>query len=161
VTWQIYKTMALPYSRTVGPFVSESDVARCYAATPAGALMAAAQISARCALAGQWRAVIEQQVVPGPGRDAFIRLNERDQRTESNHPGDPGQIAGFRFMSYSPHMAVIQLVTRLHSGELLESMLTVRRQDGDWRLEIPLNGNLAGRRHSIPSLHGYIPWVGV
>ena len=43
ITWQLYQTVALPYSNTAGPMIVDGGVARCYAHDPLGALLAASQ----------------------------------------------------------------------------------------------------------------------
>ncbi|GAA2427067.1 hypothetical protein GCM10010191_44780 [Actinomadura vinacea] len=161
VAWQIYKTVALPYSRTAGPLVLEGEIARCYAPTPAGALIAAAQISTRSAFSDEWRAVTERQVVPGPGRDAFIKEFGRTRPGNSIKPGSLGQIAGFKFISYSQHAAEIELVMRFFTGRMSANALTVKWSGSDWQLEFSSNGSTDAQGRTIPSLDGYILWGGV
>ncbi|MGH3848049.1 MAG: hypothetical protein ACRDS0_42590, partial [Pseudonocardiaceae bacterium] len=119
VRWELYQRVALPYSATAGPQTINGSVARGYAHTPTGALIAAAQIPSRSLLSpgDSWRQVVEQQVMPGPGRDRFIQL--RSQITTDDTP-DPrlGQIAGFRFITYTPEIAVIQLATKFTNGHM-------------------------------------------
>jgi hypothetical protein len=159
VTWQVFNGAALPVSRTAGPLVIEEGVARCYAHTPVGALMAAAQISARYIFASDWRTVTERQVMPGPGRDAYLRLRGTKPGGPAA-PGGLGQFAAFRFVTYSPQAAVVQFVMRYSTGQQASTVLTVR-WDGDWKLELQPDGTPNPPPQQTTSLEGFTPWGGV
>ncbi|WP_125264873.1 hypothetical protein [Streptomyces alboflavus] len=161
VTWELFRTMALPASKTSGPAVEDGDVARCYARTPTGALMAAAQISIRAYLAQDWRTVMKEQTY-GDARDGFIR--ERAKKEEKDpppppEPGELGQFAGFRFVTYDRNTAVVELVTRFSDpGVLQVSTVTVQWRDGDWRYQI---SDTHAQPKAVDSLDGYAAWGGV
>ncbi len=162
VTWSLFQGVALPSSPTAGPTRTEGAVHAGYSLTPEGALLAAAQIGARHLITPRegWRQVVQQQVVPGPGRDAFVRA--RAQVTTDQVPaGTYGQIAGFRFVTYSPDTAVIQLVTRFRNGNLQVSTPTLRWVNGDWKLQLQPDGSASPTVQSVSSLAGFVPWGGV
>ncbi|MFF0728731.1 hypothetical protein [Streptomyces sp. NPDC004134] len=159
-TWSLYEGVALPASEQAGPAVADADVARCYARTPVGALLATSQISVRYLAARDWRKVTRTQTV-GPGRDAY--LAERAEAEESAPPTGPeggahGQIAGFRFVTYTGTTAVIQTVWRFPDGRMQAATTTVLWQEGDWRLEYPAAPAAAT---PVDSLAGYAEWGGV
>lgn len=159
VNWSLYKTVALPASRAAGPLINEGDVARCYAHTPTGALIAATQISLRVSAADDYVRVITTQVAPGPGRDKMLGL--RDQApTLRVTPGEAAQIAGFRFIAFTPQTAVVQLANRGPSGGMGVFTITVV-WDGDWKLLAQPDGQAGPPPARISSLHGYVPWGGV
>jgi hypothetical protein len=162
VQWQLYQRVALPYSATAGPHIIDGAIARGYAHTPTGALIAAIQIPARSLLSPGigWRQVVEQQVMPGPGRDRYRQL--RGQVTMDGPP-DPRltQIAGFRFVTYTPDLAVIQFVSKSSSGQLQVTTGTVQWSGGDWKQLLQPDGSLSPTAQVIPDLTGMVAWSGV
>lgn len=163
VTWELFRTMALPSSKASGPAVIEGDVARCYAHTPTGALLAAAQISTRSALAEDWQTVMKRQAYG----DALGELMKKRAAAEKKapapdpEPGELGQLAGFRFVTYSKTFAVIELVTRFNQPEFLQvSTVTLRwsPKADDWQYEV---SHAHAQPKSVDSLAGYVKWGGV
>lgn len=161
ITWNIYDTVALPFSTQYGPEYVDGDVARCYAHNPIGALIAGTQIVSRLALASDWKAVLEQQVMPGEGMANYLAQQSSGSNVGSNQPGDYAQIAGFQIASYTSTTAVIDLVTRTPQGGLSVSTLTVDWYQGDWRLSLLPSGATNPPPTAISSLYGYITWGGV
>jgi hypothetical protein len=159
VTWSLYKSIALPSSPSAGPMIVEpSGVARCYAHTPLGALIALDQISTRASFASDWRRVVSEQVMPGPGRDAFVR--NRAKATLDGTETGFGQIVAIRFVVYSPQLAVIQEVSRGADGSAGVYTLTVA-WDGDWKLQPQEDGSVSTPGQDVASLDGFMPWSGV
>ncbi|MGH3631145.1 MAG: hypothetical protein ACRDRL_27340 [Sciscionella sp.] len=162
VRWELYQRVALPYSATAGPQTIDGAVARGYAHTPTGALIAAFQIGARELLSpgDSWRQVVQQQVVPGPGRDRYTQV--RSQVT-TDGPPDPRltQIAGFRFVTYTPEIAVIQVVSKSNSGALQITTATVQWVDDDWKQVLQPDGSESPTVQAIPDLTGMVAWSGV
>ncbi|MEU1132627.1 hypothetical protein ABZ383_22660 [Streptomyces sp. NPDC005900] len=163
VTWELFRTMALPSSKASGPAVTEGDVARCYARTPTGALLAAAQISTRSMLAEDWQSVMWRQTY-GDAREELIKersaLEKKDPAPDPE-PGELGQLAGFRFVTYSNSLAVIELVTRFNQPEILQASTVTLRwspKADDWQYEI---SRAYAQPKSVDSLAGYVKWGGV
>ncbi|MFJ4418805.1 hypothetical protein [Streptomyces sp. NPDC088925] len=162
VDWDLEGPVILPSSPSTGParIDERAGIARCYAHSPAGALVAAAQIGARYIVAPDWKRVMEEQTY-GPGRDEMIKARGEFMRTAppaSPVPGELGQIAGYQVVTYSPDTAVFQLVVRFDTGELQESTATVRWEDGDWRYQLP---EKSGVPQTVPDLDGYHVWGGI
>ena len=159
VTWALYDTVAVPFSKKAGPALVGEGLARCYARTPVGALLATSQISVRYLAADDWLEVTRAQTV-GAGRDAYIADRTKAERTAAPDPGGGahGQIAGFRFVTHSGTTAVIQIVWRFPDGRMQAATTTVLWQDGDWRLEYPADPPAPT---PVDSLAGYTPWGGV
>jgi len=162
VTWALFQGVALPTSSTSGPLRVAGPVYAGYAHTPTGALLAANQIGIRHVLTpgAGWRQVLQQQVLPGAGRDAFSK-NRAKVTTIDMVPGTLGQLAGFRFVTYSPDVAVIQLVSRFSTGTLQLTTSTVRWANGDWRLQLQPDGGTSPTAQRVDSLSGFVPWGGV
>jgi len=159
VTWYLYDGVALPSSKKSGPAVTDKNVARCYAHSPVGALLAASQISVRYLAADDWRKVTRTQTV-GPGRDFYISQRAKAEKKDPTEPnsGAHGQIAGFKFVTYNATTAVLQTVWRFSDGRMQAATTTMLWRDGDWRLEYPAD---PAKPVPLDSLAGYVEWGGV
>jgi len=161
ITWQLYQTVALPYSKTAGPMAVNGGVARCYAHDPLGALLAASQIPYRYLISPDWRQVVQLQVMPGEGRDAYVAERSKVTGTGGNQPGDYNQLAGFKFVTYSPAVAVIEIASKNDSGALQAGPVTVDWSDGDWKLQLQTDGSSSAQELPVTSLVGFGTWSGV
>ena len=161
VTWEDFQGVSLPTSRTDGPSRIDGPVHAGYSRTPTGALLAAAQIRVRAlATPGvpDLLRVVDEQFAPGPGKAAYRELISTV--TDTSPPtGGYTQYVGFRYLSYTPDLAVISLAARGGSGVLRASTATVRWLDGDWRLEKAADGQEPGQ--VLQDTAGYVPWSGV
>jgi len=159
VTWSLYHGVALPSSKAAGPAVPGPDVARCYAHTPVGALLASSQIGVRYLAAEDWRAVTRAQTV-GAGRDTYLaRRAAAEQTAAPDQEGTAhGQIAGFRFVTYHSTEAVIDTVWRFPDGRMQAAGTTVLWREGDWLLEYP---TAPPAPTPVDSLAGYVAWGGM
>lgn len=159
VQWAIFRTAALPQSKAAGPAVTERDLTRCYAHTPTGALIAAVQISTRSMLASNWDEVWEKQTY-GPDKDAALKQLRAQFGSGSLGdpvPGELGQVAGFRFVTYNDDTAVIDLLMRYSDGSLQVGPQTIRWHNGDWQVEINENA----QRRNVQSAAGFVSWGGI
>ncbi|MFG3253215.1 hypothetical protein [Streptomyces sp. NPDC048172] len=159
VKWTLYDGVALPSSEEAGPAVADKNVARCYARTPVGALLAASQISVRYLAADDWRLVTRTQTV-GAGREPYIAQRTAAEKKGSGDPerGAHGQLAGFKFVTYNDTTAVLQTVWRFSDGRMQAATTTMLWRDGDWRLEYPADPAAPA---PVDSLAGYTEWGGV
>ncbi|MEU4924619.1 hypothetical protein AB0G29_35360 [Streptomyces parvus] len=159
--WELTRTVALPVSETAGPARVDGDVARCYAHSPTGALIAAAQISARYVVAEDWARVVKEQTY-GAGQQPLLEQRTAYEKTAepvAPVPGELGQVAGFQFVTYTPQTAVLQLVNRFgDSGVMQATTITLRWHKGDWQMELP---DVAPPQRTVDDLTGYVPWGGV
>jgi hypothetical protein len=161
VTWELFEGVALPTSRTDGPTRTDGPVHAGYSRTPTGALLADAQITYRSLVdpdLASLRQVAQVQLVDGPGKTAYLNLLGQ---LEENEPPATGyaQIVGFRFITFTPDLAVISLATRGNSGAIQVSTDTLRWVDGDWKLDLPASG--LQQPQVVQDLSGYVPWSGV
>ena len=154
--WELVGTTAAPSVQNHGPGEVEEDGFRyCFAHTPEGALLAAANFGAMASDPALSVAAREHYVAPGPGRDAAV----------SGPPatGDSGisvQIAGFRMASYANDEATVDLAIRASNGALASQVVDLVWLDGDWKVEAAADGQSAARMTQIPDLTGYILWSG-
>jgi hypothetical protein len=163
ITWQLWDGIALPFSKTAGPEVVTGDIARCYAHTPVGALLAGVQIQYRFLLSSHWKAIAEKQLMPGPGRDALLRVAAQAAAT-STPPAPDGtyaQVAGYLFVTYTPQTAVIDIVTRSDAGAFQEAAVTVDWSDDDWKVAVQPTGQFTTPAEPLSSIAGYVMWGGV
>lgn len=172
VKWTLYQGVAGPVSAHGPLVITEGGLARCFERSPAGALTAAWQISTRFVLASDWEKVLDRQVVAGPGREVF-RAQRAQVRLRPEDVGSYGQLAGFRFASYTPEVATIQLVSRFSAGAMQVNTVTVvwsggekdgekdGGKGGDWRLQLQKDGSISPSVTPVSSVAGFIPWAGV
>ncbi|WP_029212107.1 hypothetical protein [Arsenicicoccus bolidensis] len=157
-TWTLVGTTAAPAIEGQGPGKIDEDGYRsCYARTPTGALVAAANLLAmgsQAALLGQ--KMTERSTVPGPGRDAA--LNQPPASADSS--GVRIQIAGYRVLKYDGLSAEIDVAMRTSNGAVAAQALTLRWVDGDWKIQLAPTGDLPAPMTQLPSLAGYIMWSG-
>ena len=160
VTWSIVNTVAVPTSSSAGPLQTSGLVARCYAHTPRGALMAAVNLFYRVAVEAPQVTVVQEQVVPGAGATALE--NQLKTVTDPIQAGELAQLAGYRIVSYTPDTTVITLVNgSVQSNTLKASDVTVQWSGGDWKLVVGPDGSISGPGTSITSLAGYTAFGGV
>ncbi|WTX00842.1 hypothetical protein OG216_46230 (plasmid) [Streptomycetaceae bacterium NBC_01309] len=163
IVWEEYRGLALPSSPLSGPVKLEGTVARCFARTQTGALLAATQISSRAVLGVDWRSVVERQLVPGPGAEAHVKKMEGLAGTDAARSGSDVagllQPAGFRVLTYTADQATVALVYGSELGRRLQSMLcTVVWTSGDWFLQPEPNGEIGALVQRPDSLEGFVPW---
>ena len=161
VGWQLYQGVALPVSATDGPLRVDGPVHAGYTRTPTGALLAASQIGMRYVITPEvtgLRQVIDQQIVDDDGRTALLALYSR--LTSNNQPaGGYAQYTAFRYLSWTPDMAVISLATKDANGVLQVGTDTLRWVDGDWRIALPPSG--LQQPQVVQDLTGFVSWRGV
>lgn len=159
LTWQLFEGVPLPFSATAGPKTVDGPVYAGYERSPVGALVAATQLGTRYLLTpgDGWREVVDRQVLPGLGRDTFVR--NRAAVDGQDPPGTYGQPAGFRVVTFSPDVAVIQQATRFAmTGTLQVTTSTVKWVNGDWRLELQPDGGSSATAQAVADLDGFVVW---
>ncbi|MGA4543112.1 hypothetical protein ACPA54_24285 [Uniformispora flossi] len=166
VTWSLYHQSLLPMSATAGPARADGDAVRCFAHTPVGALLAAAQVTTRYSFSDDWQLVMDRSLAPGPERDAARTARTAAEAAASASPrantgtgGTVMQLAGFKFVSYTEDTAVIQMMRATDGGLHMSSALyTIKWVEGDWRLQLQTGGKPAAMVQEESSLSGFVPW---
>jgi hypothetical protein len=136
-------------SGSAGPRVLTDTTSAGFAPTPEGALIAAVHISRRLGTGptdAARTAHIETNFLPSEHRDLLVaRFTGPD--FESAPRGVPNPLVGYVYRSYAGEEAVISLVVGnagAGSGTVpfYAITYTLRRRDGDWRMEAPPGGSL-------------------
>ncbi|MFG2882155.1 hypothetical protein ACGFYV_07485 [Streptomyces sp. NPDC048297] len=157
-SWKADGTGLVPVSKTAGPLKFDGPVWSCYAHTPMGAVLAAQAITDHFNYPG-WRTVVDRQVVPGAGRDALIasRAGEEDKPTSGQ--ADPGGYAGFTVLSYNRQEATVMILVRgPNAGTYGAASMTVRWQDGDWKVVPDTDGTIYSGTSQVSGTNGFVTW---
>jgi hypothetical protein len=156
VQWSLVGAVAAPHIEGVGPMeVSTNGVPRCFAATPSGAVLAAANyIAFGSGRPDHGAELAASAIAPGLGQKAAI---EAAGAASSATPVTV-QIAGYRLDRYGPEWTDVALVVRTDNGAYASGDLVLKWIQGDWKLIAdPGTGQLADLR-AIASLGGFTPW---
>lgn len=156
-TWTLVGTTAAPAVEGQGPGTIDSDGFRsCYARTPTGALVAAANYTAIGSYDPLRQRFYEEATVPGPGRDVLL-----GKPSTGSSGGDVRvQIAGFRVLRYDGDQADIDLAFRTSKGAIGGAVLNLQWSGGDWKIRVADDGSELSPVVQLPSIAGYIPWSG-
>ena len=156
-TWALVGTTAAPSIKDQGPGKVEQDSYRsCYARTPTGALVAAANYAAVGSYGPLRKKFYEQATVPGPGRDALLAK----PIPGAGNGGTRVQIAGFRLLRYDGKTADVDLAFRTANGAMGAMVFNLQWSGGDWKIRIADDGSELSPVTQIPSLNGYVLWSG-
>lgn len=159
--WELVGTVAAPTDpSTVGPAVVDptTGLRTCFARDPLGALYASVNFLASITDPDQLRAAMTTLTSPGPGQDTVLAQLAADS-------GGVGagatryQVAGFTFLSYSGTTAVLSVAIQAGGG-YAGVPVTLQWEDGDWKVQLPPDGDYASRATQLPNLTGYAPWAG-
>jgi hypothetical protein len=161
VVWRLVDGAALPFSAADGPRSTAGGVASGFGHSPAGALLACVQTTFRIGnIDPAAQAGVVRAMVIGAGQPGL--LASRPAAALAVRP----QMAGFRYLSYTPGEAVISLAWRVTdvaggTARFLDvGELDMVWSDGDWRLvedggQPPLPTTLDA------GLTGFVPFAGV
>ncbi|BCK67376.1 hypothetical protein Srufu_013290 [Streptomyces libani subsp. rufus] len=156
--WKPDGTSLVPMSKSAGPLKFDGPVWYCFAHTPMGAVLAVHAITDHFGYP-RWREVVERQLVPGPGRDAFIA--ERSRQTEKPGSGqlEGGGYAGFSVLAYNKKEATVMVLVRMPNAEQYGSLsATVRWQDGDWKVLPDSHGAVYSGGSHVDGTNGFVTW---
>ncbi len=157
--WELVGTMAAPTAPdTHGPGRVDDGLRSCYAHSPTGALYAAVNFVAMTTAPERREAAVRELAANGPGRDAALTAIKREGEQRAGGTGT--QVAGFTFLNYGTETAVVDLAFRTSSAAYVHMPLSVRWQDGDWKVVFPDDGDLGHAIKPLPDLTGYVLWAG-
>jgi hypothetical protein len=176
VKWTDYSGLVhLPASPNDGPRDLSNGLARGFARTPLGALLAAVNIAVRAnAVWGPtvFEATIKHQVVGGDAdtmltamRQTYEELRRQAGVAQGAPLGRPVvQIEAYRWQGYTPLEATVDMVTaRRGDDDLIYRMATriqVRWDTGDWRVLAPPGGAWGSAATPVDSTDGYTAFTG-
>jgi hypothetical protein len=149
--WTLVGHIAAPSVPGVGPGVVEQGDRRCYAHSPLGALLAAANFLPTTGAATDARLGMDHYA-PGKLRDIYAH-----QPSSQIDPNTSIQTLGFRVNVLNRDAVDVQLALRV-DGTLGYVTLPMRWSvPGDWRVQL-LSAQEPLAAGSLGSLSGYIPW---
>lgn len=123
-----------PEAESIGPLV-DSPLRSCFEHSAEGALYSSAwtlvQINDP-----EVRDIALDELLTGPGHEA-AKKSLRDSKTR--HGESSFHIAGYRYLSYSPQRATIQLMVQTSSGDYRSMDMVMVWENNDWRLHVPQN----------------------
>lgn len=155
--WTLVGTTAAPSVEGQGPGKIDDDGYRsCYARTPTGALLAAANYAAMGSSTPLRKKFYEEGIVPGPGRDILLG----EPVGESGGSGNTVQIAGFRILRYDGNQADVDIALRTSRGAKAAVVTHLEWSDGDWKMRLTDEGKPISPVVQIPNLSGYLLWSG-
>lgn len=153
--WSPLGASFVPSQADVGPGVIEPDgFRRCFAPSPAGAVMAAANFVIQGSASVDLRLrLAADATVPGPGRDAALAAIGMGGSTNNSV-----QIAAYRVDEVDVREALITVVVRTADGRLIQGSVPLAWFDGDWKLVVdPLTGAYTVLS-PVANLGGTTPW---
>jgi hypothetical protein len=123
-----------------------------------GAVLASYDILAAVA-SPHWKTVAEQQILPGPGQQAFIKAGD-SQKYQTPQPGSIAQPVGFQIVSYTPQQATVSALAEDGSSQYQAAQTTVAWSGGDWKLVVTPGGSTGPDPQLVSSSAGFVLWGG-
>ncbi|GIG26411.1 hypothetical protein [Cellulomonas denverensis] len=159
VTWELVGTTLAPKDPAAGPGLQDDDgLRRCFARTPLGALLAAANIMASGSSPALVTPLTDRLSAPGPGRDAA--LADLAGRVTVGDSTIRYEIAGFTMSAYDGRNASVDVVIRASNQALLAQMIDLTWVEGDWKVALADDGQMRTPMGAVQSLAGYTAWDG-
>lgn len=154
--WETVGTMSAPTLEEAGPGVTDDNgVRQCYALSPEGAVLAAANVLAMGTDPDLVQPMNEVMLAEGEGRDAVLADLEgqapggQDMRT---------QVEGFNLLGYGPNHARVDLAMEGSTGVFASVTTDLVWEDGDWKVRLNTEGQPIIPVAQIPDASGYITW---
>ncbi len=153
--WSLVGTIAAPTVEGQGPGLIEDDGFRsCFAHTPTGAVVAAANLAAMGSYAPLRPRFDREALAPGPGRDAVLAK----PRPQGGTDGVRLQLAGFRLLRYTGAQADLDLALLASTGQMFGFTFFLEWAEGDWKARMADDGSDLSSVSPISSLAGYVAW---
>lgn len=155
--WELVGSVAAPTAvKSIGPGVVTDGLRSCYARSPLGALYAATSFLATTSEPNLRLPAVRDLAAKGEGRDKALDL------ITGSDPGPATggvQFAGFTFLNWDADSSVIDVALRT-GGNVGHLPVSLRWEDGDWKVIFPPTGEIYDAIAPLPNLTGYIPWSG-
>jgi hypothetical protein len=153
--WALVGTIAAPSVPGQGPGLVEKDGFRsCFAHTPTGAVVAAANLAALGSYPPVRARFNEQALAPGPGRDAVLAK----PAAQGGSDGPRLELVGFQLLRYTGDQADVDLALRSSTGSLLGFTGYLTWAEGDWKVRLADDGSDLSSVSPISALDAYLPW---
>ena len=153
--WALVGTIAAPSVPGQGPGLVDDDGFRsCFAHTPTGAVVAAANLAALGSYPPVRARFNEQALAPGAGRDAVLAKPAAQGASD----GPRLELVGFQLLRYTGQQADVDLALRTSTGSLLGATVYLTWAEGDWKVRLADDGSDLSSVSPISSLDAYVPW---
>jgi hypothetical protein len=154
--WTLSGSIAAPSIPGVGPGIVDGHDRRCYAHSPLGATLAAANYVAMAGLPNGALTAAQAlgHLAPGHVRDVYA-----NQPTPNITPTERFQIEGVRDDVVDPDNVTVTLAVRTNAGVWASWSLPMTFMNGDWRVRL-LSVQEPYIIAQLASLDGYITWSG-
>lgn len=153
--WALVGTIAAPSVPGQGPGLVEKDGFRsCFARTPTGAVVAAANLAALGSYPPVRDRFNEQALAPGPGRDAVLAKPAAQGASD----GPRLELVGVQLLRYTGDQADVDLALRTSTGSLLAATVYLTWAEGDWKARVADDGSDLSSVSPISTLDAYLPW---
>jgi hypothetical protein len=152
VTWQAVGTMTAPQSPTLGPQHVKNGINICFAHNPSGALLAACNLWAEGTTDISERQVFDQLAIDVPS-------SVSTEPAVNDNPQAGGiQVAGYKYDSYSPTEAMLEIVLRHDQGGLSAVQTPMRWTGNDWKYVFPPEGPISASLNGAQVQPPYVAW---
>ncbi|MFG1913073.1 hypothetical protein [Kribbella sp. NPDC048928] len=162
-SWSLVNQVAVPGADAYGPQVSDSDgLRRCFAHSPVGAVFAvynhiAAMSIPNDSTGAKTFPILRRIMVPGKNLNSYI---EWLKTAPDSGDGTGVQLAGFKVLDATADRVTLLVAAQAGAG-YASSTWTMVWQGGDWKVEPPQAGEMAGAPFSpLQDLTGFVPWRG-
>lgn len=163
VEWELVGQLAVPTApATHGPGVVDGRFRSCFGNTPTGALFAGANYLAltTAQTVEDGNRLVTDYVAEGRGKAALLVLYDANPADVAPPGGPPAAIAGYTFRNYSPTVTSVDLLLQT-GGAFVRAGMSMRWENGDWKLIAPDNGLNVVDVEAVPDATGYVPWGSV
>jgi hypothetical protein len=158
--WELVGTVAAPHAPdTIGPGETSDGLRQCFAQSPTGALFAAVNFVATTSDADLRADAVRQLAARGQGRTAALKA-ATSNGSGSGESSTKFQVAGFAVLNYDSRSSAVELAFRANTGGLIRLPVSLRWEQGDWKVVLPPDGDLYAALGNLPDLTGYVPWSG-
>jgi hypothetical protein len=159
--WELVGTVAVPTApEAYGPGRVDDGLRSCFAHSPMGALYAASNFIASASDPALRAKAVDNLTAAGEGRDRALTQVEGPQAASANKV----QLVGFTVLNYDAGRSTVDLAFRATRRDgtagLAHMPLSLRWEDGDWKVVLPATGEVFPGVGPIPDLTGYVPWGG-
>ncbi|WP_233515394.1 hypothetical protein [Marinitenerispora sediminis] len=159
--WELVGAVAVPSVEGAGPGrIEENGFRDCFARTPTGAVLAAANASILTGDPTLGEQAIERLIADGPGKDVALEGGGIAAESPGGESDISVQLAGFRMISYDGERANIQLAYNSSIGLEMVTPMDLVWEDGDWKAVLADNGEPAVPAYPVPDLAGFVRWAG-
>lgn len=153
--WSLVGTIAAPTVDGQGPAVVDDDGFRsCFAHTPTGAVVAAANLAALGSYPPVRTRFNHEAIAPGPGRDALLT----EPASQGSSDGVRLELAGFQLLRYTGEQADLDLAFRSSTGQLFGFTVYLTWAEGDWKARMADDGSALSSISPITDLSSYVAW---